>query len=54
MGEPDALSRRSEQEKSGIDVKFFEEGQLLDLEEDENNNEGKAEDIELKETEAWK
>ena len=30
-----------------MDAKFFEEGQLLDLGEDENDNEGNAEDIEL-------
>ena len=30
-----------------MDGKFFEEGQLLDLGEDENDNEGNADDIEL-------
>ena len=47
MGTPDGLSRRSEEEKSGMDAKVYEEGQLLDLVEDENDNEGNAEDIEL-------
>ena len=31
MGKPDGLSRRSGQEKSGMDAKIFEEGQLLNL-----------------------
>ena len=39
MGKPDGLSRRSGEEKSGMDAKFFEEGQLLDLREAENDNE---------------
>ena len=30
-----------------MDAKFLEEGQLLDLEEDKNDNEGNADDIEL-------
>ena len=30
-----------------MDAKFFEEGQLLDLVEDENDNEGNADDIKL-------
>ena len=47
MGKPDGLSRPSGEEKSGMDVKYFEEGQLLDLGEDENDNEGNADDIEL-------
>ena len=33
--------------KSGLDAKFFEQGHRLDLGEDENENEGNAEDIEL-------
>ena len=41
---PDGLTRRSGVEKSGID---FNQGQLLDLVEDENDNEGNADDIEL-------
>ena len=47
MGKPDGLSTRSGEEKSAMYAKFFEEGQLLDLGEDENNNHGNAEDIEL-------
>ena len=47
MGKPDCLSRRASEQKSGMNAKFFEEGQLLDLGEDENDNEGNAEDIEL-------
>ena len=47
MCKPDGLSRRSGEEKSGMDAKFFEEGQLLDLGEDKNDDEGNAEDIEL-------
>ena len=47
MGKPDGLSRRSGEGKSGMNAKFFEEGQLLDLGEDKNDNEGNAEDIEL-------
>ena len=47
MGKPDGLSRRSGEENSGMDPKFFQEGQLLDLGQDENNNQGEADDIEL-------
>ena len=47
MGKPDGLSRRSGEQKSGMDPKFYEEGQLLDLVEDENDNEGNADDMEL-------
>ena len=43
IGKPDGLSRRSGEEKSGIDARFFEEGQLLDIGEDKNDNEGNAE-----------
>ena len=46
MGKPDCLSRRSGEEKSAMDAKFFEEGQLLDLWEDERDNDSNAEDIE--------
>ena len=46
-GKPDGLSRRSGDEKSGMDAKCFEVGHLLDLGEDENANEGNVEDIEL-------
>ena len=44
---PDGLSRHSGEQKSAMDAKFFEEGQVLDLEEDENDKEGNADDIEL-------
>ena len=47
MGKPNALSRRSGQEKSGIDVHFFDERQLLDLENDDVGEEEHAEDVEL-------
>ena len=47
MGISDGLSRRSGEEKSGMHVKFFEEGQLLDPGQEENDNERNAEDIEL-------
>ena len=47
MRKPDSLSRCSGKEKSGIDAKFFEEGQLLNLVEDENDTEGNADNIEL-------
>ena len=47
MGKPDGLFRHSGEEKSAMDAKFFEQGQLLDLGEDENDNEGNADDIEL-------
>ena len=47
MGKPDALFRRSWQGKSAMYIKFFEEGQLFDLGEDENDTEEKAEHKEL-------
>ena len=47
MGKPDGLSRRSGKEKSGIEAQFFEEGQLVDLEEDNDGEEEDAEDVEL-------
>ena len=47
MGKPDGLSRCSGEEKSGIEVQFFNEGQLLDLEKDNNEQEEDAEDVEL-------
>ena len=43
----DGLSRCSEKEKSGIDAHFFDEGQLLDLANDNVVEEENAEDIEL-------
>ena len=47
MGKPDGQSRRSEDQKSGIDRPFFDEGQLLDLENDDVVEEEHAEDVEL-------
>ena len=47
MCEPDALSKRSGEEGSGMDAQFFEGEQLVDLVEDENDNECNAGDIEL-------
>ena len=47
MGKPDGLSRRSGEQKSAMDAKFFEAGQLLDLAEDENDKEGNVANIEL-------
>ena len=47
MGKPDGLSRRSVQEKSGMDVYFSDEGQLLDLENDDVGEEKDMEDVAL-------
>ena len=47
MGKPDGLSRCSGEEKSVMDVHFFNEGQLLDLENDDVGEEEDAEDVEL-------
>ena len=47
IGKPDGLSRRSGEEKSGMDAYFFDEGQLLDLENDDVGEEEDAEDVEL-------
>ena len=47
MGKPDGLSRRSGEEKSGMDAHFFNERQLLDLENDDVGEEKDAEDVEL-------
>src|SRR5437868_15284949 len=47
IGKPDGLSRCLGEEKSGMEAKFFEEGQLLDLEEHNNGEEEDAEDMEL-------
>ena len=54
MGIPEGLSRHSGQEKSGMDLKFFEEGQLLDLVEAENHNEGNVEYVQLEELHVFK
>jgi len=45
MGKEDGLFRRSGEEKSGMEARFFDEGQLLDLE--ENDERGDADDVEL-------
>ena len=47
MGKPDGLSRRSGEEKSGMHRDFFDEEQLLDLENDDTGEEEDAEDVEL-------
>ena len=47
MGKPDHLSRRSEEEKSGMDAHFFNEPQLQDPENDDVGEEEDAEDVEL-------
>ena len=48
MGKLDGLSRRLGEEKSRKDAHFFNEGQLLDLENDDMREEQDAEDVELK------
>ena len=47
MGKPEGLSRHSGEEKSGMDTHFFDEGQLLDLENNDAGEEEDAEDLEL-------
>ena len=47
IGKPDGLSRWLGEEKSGMDTNFFEEGQLVDLENDDVVEEEDAEDVEL-------
>jgi len=47
MGKADGLSRRSEEEKSGMEARFFDEGQLLDLEEDDAGEREDSDDVEL-------
>ena len=47
MGKPDGLSRRSGEEKSGMDAHVFDAGQLLDLENNDVAEEEDAEDVEL-------
>ena len=48
MDKPDGLSRHSGEEKSGMDPHLFDEGQLLDFENDNVGKEEDAEDLELK------
>jgi len=47
MGKTDGLSRRSGKETFGLEGRFFDEGQLLDLEEDDTEERGYADDLEL-------
>ena len=47
MGKPDGLSIRSGEEKSWMDAHFFNEGLLLDLENNDVSEEEHAEDVEL-------
>jgi len=47
IGKADGLSRRSGEEKCGMEARFFIEGQLLDLEEDDAEERGDADDVEL-------
>ena len=47
MGKPDGLSRRSGEERSGMDAHIFDKGQLLDLENDDVREEEDAEQVEL-------
>ena len=44
MGKPDGLSRRSGEEKSDMEAKFFEDGQLLVLPHEEEDD---GDEIEL-------
>ena len=47
MGEPDSLSRHSQEEKSGMNAHIFNEWQLLDLKKNDIGEEEDAEDMEL-------
>ena len=47
MGKPDGLCRHSREEKSEMDANFFDEGQLLYLENDYVEKEEDAEEVEL-------
>ena len=49
IGKPDGLSKRSEEDKSGMDTYFFDEGQLLDFKNDDVGEKENVEDIELQE-----
>ena len=49
MGKPDGLSRCSGQQKSGLDAHLCDEGQLLDVENNDVGEEQDAEDVELEE-----
>jgi len=56
MGKADGLSRCSGEEKSGMEARFFDKGQLLDLEEDDAEERGDADDMELEaiDVASWK
>jgi len=45
MGKADGLSRCSGEEKSGMEARSFDEGQLLDLEQNNAGERGDAEDL---------
>ena len=47
IGEPDGLSRPSMEEKFGMDAHFFDEGQLMDLDNNDIGEEEDAADMEL-------
>ena len=49
IGLPDGLSSHIGEGKSGVDVYFFEEEQLIDLKNDDVEKEEYAEDVELEE-----
>ena len=49
MSKPDGLSRHSEEEKSTMDAHIFDEGQLLDLENDNVGEKEDAKDMDLEE-----
>ena len=49
MGKPDGLSKCSGEEKSGMNIHLFDEGQRLDLKNDNVREEQNAEDIKLEE-----
>ena len=47
MGKPDRPSRLSGEDKSGIDAHVFDEGQPLDLQNDDVGGEAYAEDVQF-------
>ena len=47
MSKPDGLSRLSGEEQSCMEAQFFDEGQLMDLEQDNVGEEEEGEDVEL-------
>ena len=48
MGKPNGLSRRLGKEKSGMDTYFCDEGQVMDLENDNIEEKENIENVELK------